>query len=118
MKPSHELNVERVVDPKGRHVVIRLSGVLGETQASYGFLDEMRKDMGTLPPTIVISLHGVERMTSPGVGVIAATFTSAQNAGKRLVLVAVPKVHLRVLEVAGLTAVIPVKATEAEALAG
>ena len=117
VKPTHELHVDRVVDPKGAHVVYRLSGVLGETQATYAFLEEVRRDIGTLPPKIVLNLQRVERLTSPGVGVIAACFTSAQNAGKRMVLAAVPKPHLRVLEVAGLTAVIPTAATEADALA-
>jgi anti-anti-sigma factor len=117
VKPSHELHVERVVDPKGAHVVYRLSGALGETQASYGFLEEIRRDVATLPPKIVLNLQRVERMTSPGVGVIAACYTSAHNAGKELLLAAVSKVHLRVLEVAGLTAVIPVRGSEAEAVA-
>ena len=46
----------RVVDPKGAHVVFRLSGVLGETQASYALLEEIRRDIGTLPPKIVFNL--------------------------------------------------------------
>jgi anti-anti-sigma factor len=63
-----------------------------------------------------LNLQRVERMTSPGVGVIAACFTSAQNAGKRLALSAVPKVHQRVLEVAGLASVIPIRPSDAEAI--
>lgn len=118
MKPSHELTVERVHDEGAGAIVFRMSGVLGETQACYTFLDEVRKDVASFPPRIVVNLSGVQRMTSPGVGVLAACWSSAQNAGKKMCLAAVPKVALHVLMIAGLAGVIPVFPTEAEALRG
>jgi anti-anti-sigma factor len=113
---KHELTVERTTDSGADAIVYRLSGVLGETQAVYELLEEVRRDIGKMPGRIIFSLKGVERVTSPGIGVLAACYTTAKNAGRTFVLAAVPKQTKSVLDVTGMSAVLTLFATEKDAL--
>jgi anti-anti-sigma factor len=113
---SHELTVERSTDTGAGAMVFRLSGVLGETDVCFQLLDEIRRDIGTMPGRIVMNVKNVERVTSPGIGVIAACYTTAKNSGRAFVLASPPKQMRQVLEVCGLHGVIPQFASEKDAL--
>jgi len=111
------LHVEHIMSPDGKSLIYRLRGVLGESTYSYDFSDDMRKSIKDGPEKVILNLEKLEYITSAGVGVIAAGYTSAQRADKRLLLCAVtPKVR-RVLEICGILDVVPACDTEAEALA-
>jgi anti-anti-sigma factor len=98
-------------------VVYRFEGSLGEG-ADCGFLlHEMREQLRSGPPRVVVSLAGCEYLTSVGVGFLASCYATARNAGRTLVLADVPRQARRVLDLTGLGDVIPRYATVPDALA-
>ena len=110
------LHVEHITSQDGKSLIYRLRGVLGESIYSYEFSDDMRKSVKDGPEKVILNLEKLEYITSAGVGVIAAGYTSAQRAQKRLMLCSVtPKVR-RVLEICGILDVVPAYDSEAEAL--
>ena len=98
-------------------LVCRLKGVLTSGAETYEFLDEVRRRLREETARAVLNLDGVERITSAGVGIIAACYTSAANAGGKLVLAAVPKPVETVLNIVALLRVVESHATEDEAIA-
>jgi anti-anti-sigma factor len=98
-------------------LVYRLKGLLTNAPETYAFLEELRERLREESPRAVLNLAGVERITSGGVGIIAACFTSAVNAGGRLVLAAVPKSVETVLNIVCLLNVVEGHATEDAAIA-
>jgi len=110
------LQVEHITSQDGKSLVYRLRGVLGESSYSFDFSDELRERLKDGPEKIVLDLEHLEYITSAGVGVIAAGFTSATRSGKRLVLCAIPKKVERVLDICGILDVVPCYASEAAAL--
>ena len=101
--------------------VYRLSGVLGETQHCYAFLDHFREEVkGEVlkgRDRLVFDMSGLEFLSSTGIGILAACITNSRQAGKRLVLCCVPKQAAKVLDVTGVSAMAERFETEAEALA-
>lgn len=98
-------------------LVWRLSGTLSNTRESYALLDDLRARLKGKARPVVLDLAKVEFITSAGVGIIAAAYTSAVHAGVRLALAAVPRQAEMVLRVVNLLAVVPSFATEEEAVA-
>ena len=82
----------------------------------YAFLDDLRAQLRERPGAVIINLSRVEHVTSAGVGVLAAAYTSAVNAGARLILAAIPKQAEAVLGILRLLSVIEHDATEDGAL--
>jgi len=97
-------------------LVYRLSGLLTSSHETYEFLEDLRRRLREEAPRAVLNLEGLERITSGGVGIIAACYTSAVNAGGRLVLAAVPKPVETILNIVHLLNVIESFPTEREAL--
>lgn len=95
------LQVEHITRQDGNTFVYRLRGVLGESTYSFEFLEELRRQVKQGPDRIVLNLEHLEYITSSGVGVIAAAYTSARRAGKVFCLAAVPPKVRRVLEICG-----------------
>ncbi len=112
------LHVEHMFSPDGKSLIYRLRGVLGESTYSYDFSDDMRKSIKDGPDLVILNLEKLEYITSAGVGVIAAGYTSAQRADKRLLLCCVPPKVRRVLEICGILDVVRACDTEADALEG
>ncbi|MFV1958912.1 MAG: STAS domain-containing protein [Planctomycetota bacterium] len=110
------LQVEHITSQDGKSLVYRLRGVLGESSYSFDFADELRERLEDGPERIILDLENLEYITSSGVGVIAAGYTSATRAGKRFVLCAVPKSVRRVLDICGILDVVPCFESEAAAL--
>jgi anti-anti-sigma factor len=113
---AHALDAHRSDLPEHEAVVYRMGGVLGETESCYHFIDEVRRALDEAPRRLVLNLREIEMLTSSGVGIIATCFTSARNAGKTFGLCCVPKHALKVLEVCGLKALLPIHETEEAAL--
>ena len=84
------LQVEHITRQDGKTFVYRLRGVLGESTYSFDFLEELRRQVKDGPERIVLNLADLEYITSSGVGIVAAAYTSAQRAGKSFCLVDVP----------------------------
>jgi len=98
-------------------LVYRLHGLLTNAHETYEFLEELRRRLREESPRAVLNLAGVERITSGGVGIIAASYTSAINAEGKLALAAVPRPVETILNIVCLLKVVPNCATEAEAIA-
>ncbi len=112
---SH-LDVEHISSQDGKSLVYRLSGILGESTYSYEFGEELRQRVKDGPERVVLNLEHLEYITSAGVGVIAAAFTSARNANRTLVLASVPPKVRRVLDICGILDVVQAYDTEAAAV--
>jgi anti-anti-sigma factor len=93
-----------------------LSGLLTNTKESYAFLEELRARLRTDPRAVILNLEKLEHITSAGVGIVAAAYTSAANAGVKLVIAAPPRQVEIVLNLVKLLSVIPNFASEEEAL--
>ena len=94
----------------------RLSGVLTSSKESYDFLETLRARLRSEPRPVILNLDKVEHITSAGVGIVAAAYTSATNAGVRLVLASLPVQVKTILNLVNLLAVIEHFGTEKEAL--
>ena len=110
------LHVEHIWSQDRRSLVYRLRGILGESSYSFEFGEEIRRQLKEGPERVVLNLEHVEYITSTGVGVVAAAFTSAKRANKSFVLCAVPRAVRRVLDICGILDVVRAYDTEAEAL--
>ena len=111
---SH-LSVEHITTQDGKCLIYRLSGVLGESSYSFEFGEELRQRLKDGPDRVILNLENLEYITSSGVGIIAASDTSAKNAEKVFVLSNVPKKVRRVLDICGILDVIAVHETEEQA---
>ena len=67
-------------------VVYRLSGLLTDTSDAFQLLDRIREDMEKPAKRFIVDLTGVPHVTSAGVGILAAAYTSAQRNEKQLVV--------------------------------
>jgi anti-anti-sigma factor len=117
MRGYSHFKVERDDQAAPGILVYRLKGLLTNAPETYEFLEELRQRLREESPRAVLDLHGLERITSGGVGIIAACFTSAVNAEGKLALAAVPKPIEAILNIVCLLQVVPSFATEAQAIA-
>jgi anti-anti-sigma factor len=117
MRNYGKFTIERDNQAAPGVLVYRLKGLLTNAPESYEFLEEVRRRLREESPRAVLNLQGVERITSGGVGIIAACFTSAINAEGKLVLAAVPKPVELILNIVCLLQVVESFATEGEAIA-
>ena len=116
MRRRSNLEVERLDHEDARLVVFRLAGKLTGTKDCYAFLEGVRDDIHEGRSHVVLNLEKVERVTSPGIGILAACYTSATKAGGRLSVVAVPKTVRMLLEVVCLWDLLDHCSTEVEAI--
>ncbi len=113
-RPSLEVKQER---PDGLDAVIfRLVGKVTGTPECYEFLEEVRDAIHAGRRVILLDLERVDKMSSPGIGILAACYTSATHAGSRLGLVAVPEPVAALLRIVCLWDLLPRYATREEAL--
>jgi anti-anti-sigma factor len=114
-RPSLEVQRESHGDPAV--VVFRLSGKMTGTHESYEFLEDVRTEIRSGVRAVLLNLEKVERMSSPGIGILAACYTSVTRAGSRMGIVAVPEHVAALLRIVCLWDMLPRYATEGEALA-
>ncbi len=94
----------------------RLSGVLTGSKESYEFLEALRARLRSEPRPVILDLERVEHITSAGVGIVAAAYTSAKNTGVALVLTGLPAQVETVLKLVNFLTVIRHFGSEKEAL--
>lgn len=112
----NKLEVERIEHRDPDAVIYRLSGVLTSSHECYEFLEDVQNSVRHAKKNVILVLKDVERITSAGVGILAACFTSTSNAEGKLVLADIPKPVELVLNVVRLLTVVEHHATEEEAL--
>ena len=96
------LEIERVVAKTPATTIYRLSGAFTDCAASYRLLEHVREEAGSGTKTILLNLAGSNHITSGGIGVIAACYTSLKSRDGRLVLVGVHPRYQALLNVVGL----------------
>ncbi len=89
MSKWDKLKVERADRADAGVLVFRLSGVLDSGPETYAFLEQVQFESHNAPARIVIDLRGVNLITSAGVGIIAACYTSVSNAGGKMCIASV-----------------------------
>jgi len=115
VKPSLEFRREPSGDPAT--AVFRLSGKMTGTRECYEFLDAAREFIHDQGRLVILDLSGLERMSSPGVGILAAIYTTATCAHAGLALIAVPEPLRKLLKILLLWDLLPHYASLEEALA-
>ena len=112
-----EFRVERH-DRSGPDVTTwRLAGTLTNTKESYEFLDALRDAVRDRPCAQLLNLEKVEHVTSAGVGIIAAAYTSATNAKAPFGLACLSPQVRTVLSLVNLLSLLTHEATEDLAIA-
>jgi anti-anti-sigma factor len=105
------LELERQPTVDGRPEIIRLIGKLSlETTST--FLQTMRAEPAA---RIVLDMSGVTFLDSSGVGALVSIFVSRKNNSKTLVLAALTKQGIAVMQVSGLMKLIPIYDTVEQA---
>lgn len=116
MKERPSLVVEREHHESPEVVIYRLAGKLTGTPACYEFLEDVRDDVRAGCRAVVLHLGRIERVSSPGIGILAACYTSIMGAQGRMSLVAVPEQTRMLLQLVCLWNLLPNHATEQEAI--
>ena len=96
------LEWERVVPENPSTVLLRLSGALTSTPESYAFLEEVRSDAGKDITHVVVNLEKVERITSAGVGILCAAYSSMKGHDGELILVGLSERNQVLIKAVGL----------------
>jgi len=86
-----KLAIERSEHEDPKAVVYHLAGPLTDTHECYELLDDVRREIAAGFRVMILDLQGVRRVTSSGIGLLAACYTSAANAGGRLLITGVPE---------------------------
>jgi len=97
--------------------VYAISGVFTDAPATFKLLDKVREGLNKGPDLHILDFSDVPHMTSGGVGIVAAAYTTAQREKKRLVLVASSSRVESILAVVGLWSMIEHYETIGEAFA-
>ncbi len=102
----------------GRTVAVyRFSGNLTSGTESYAFLDTIYAETRKKNPIkVVINLEEVEHVTSAGVGILAACYTSIKNAGGTLCLTGMNNRVRVILNVVRFLDIVPSAPNEDEAI--
>lgn len=107
------LELEHLPTADGRAQIIRLTGKLSlETTST--FIQTMRAEQA---PNIILDMGGVTFLDSSGVGALVSIFVSRKNNNKTLVLAALTKQGIAVMQVSGLMKLIPIYDTVEQASA-
>ncbi|MCK4303955.1 MAG: STAS domain-containing protein [Candidatus Eisenbacteria sp.] len=116
MHQRKSLVVERIAQEDSKAVIFRLAGKLTSTKECYDFLESVRDDVHGGCTRIVFNLEKIDQVSSPGIGIIAACYTSTTNAGGSITIVAAPQRVGTLLEVVRLWDLFAHYDTEDEAL--
>jgi len=108
MPHAHSLKWTREQDPATQAVIFHLRGAMTDSPESYALVEAVRAELAAGARAIVLDCTAVELATSVGVGAIAASFSSAQNAGGALCLTALPERLLTLMKIVRLHLVIPI----------
>src|SRR5580700_10028056 len=112
MQPAR-LDLEKISASNGSNLVTRLSGKLG-LETVHNFIQTLRPEPAT---HLILDMSGVSFLDSAGVGALVQLFVHRRNLGKTFALTGLTKQGNAVIQVAGLTKLLPIHASVEEALA-
>jgi anti-sigma B factor antagonist len=102
MQPAR-LDLEKDSASNGSNLVTRLSGKLS-LETVHNFIQTMRPEPAEY---LVLDMSGVSFLDSAGVGALVSLFVHRRNAGKSFALAGLTQQGNAVLQVAGLTKLLP-----------
>lgn len=102
MQPA-QLNLEKVSASHGGNLVTRLSGKLS-LETVHNFMQTLRPEPADY---LVLDMSGVSFLDSAGVGALVSLFVHRRNLGKSFAIAGLTKQGTAVLQVAGLTKLLP-----------
>jgi anti-sigma B factor antagonist len=111
MQPA-KLDLEKVPAENGAYLVTRLNGKLS-LETVHNFIQSLRPEPA---PYLVLDMSGVSFLDSAGVGALMSLFVSRRNNGKSFAVAGLDTQGKAVLQVAGLTKLLPNFPTVEEAL--
>jgi anti-sigma B factor antagonist len=112
MQPVH-LDLEKQSNADGSRMVIRLNGKLS-LETVHNFIQTLRPEPAT---HLILDLSGVSFLDSAGVGALVQLFVHRRNLGQTFTLTGLSKQSGAVIQVAGLTKLLPIHASVEEAIA-
>ena len=111
--PTPQLDLERLPGKDGRQGVTRLKGKLS-LETVHNFIQTMRAETAG---HLILDMSGVSFMDSAGVGALVQIFVHRRNQGQTFAMAGLTKQGGAVMQVAGLTKLLPVYDSVEEALA-
>lgn len=108
-----QLDLERLPGTDGSRVVTRLKGKLS-LETVHNFIQTLRAEPAA---HLIVDMSGVTFLDSAGVGALVQIFVHQRNEGKTFALAGLTKQGSAVMQVAGLTKLLPIYASVEEALA-
>jgi len=102
MQPAH-LDLEKASASDGNNVVTRLNGKLS-LETVHNFIQTLRPEPAA---HLVLDMSGVSFLDSAGVGALVSLFVHRRNLGKSFAVAGLTQQGTAVLQVAGLTRVLP-----------
>jgi anti-sigma B factor antagonist len=112
MQPVH-LDLAKQPESNGNRTVIRLGGKLS-LETVHNFIQTLRQEPA---PQLILDMSGVSFLDSAGVGALVQIFVHRRGLGQSFVLTGLTKQGIAVIQVAGLTKLLPIHGTVADALA-
>lgn len=108
-----QLELERLPGFDANHVVTRLNGKLS-LETAHNFIQTLRPESAA---HLILDMSGVSFLDSAGVGALVQLFVHRRIAGKSFALAALTQQGNAVIQVAGLTKLLPIHASVEESLA-
>lgn len=108
-----QLDLEKLPQPNADHTVIRLKGKLS-LETVHDFIQKVRPDPAG---HLILDLNGVSFLDSAGAGALVQLFVHRRSLGQSFALAGLTKQSHAVLQVAGLTKLVPIYSSNEEALA-
>jgi len=102
MQPA-QLNLEKASTSNSGNLVTRLSGKLS-LETVHNFIQTMRPEPAA---HLVLDMSGVSFLDSAGVGALVSLFVHRRNLGKSFAIAGLTQQGMAVLQVAGLTKLLP-----------
>ena len=112
MQPAH-LDLEKQSNADGSRMVIRLNGKLS-LETVHNFIQTLRPEPAA---HLILDMSGVSFLDSAGVGALVQLFVHRRNLGQTFTLTGLSKQSGAVIQVAGLTKLLPIHASVEEAIA-
>jgi anti-sigma B factor antagonist len=111
MQPA-QLDLQRLPGSDANRLVARLNGKLG-LETVHNFIQTLRPEPAA---HLILDMSGVSFLDSAGVGALVQLFVHRRNAGKTFALAGLTKQGNAVIQVAGLTKLLPIHASVEAAL--
>jgi anti-sigma B factor antagonist len=107
------LDLEKLPESDTNHLVARLSGKLS-LETVHNFIQTLRPEPAA---HMILDMSGVSFLDSAGVGALVQLFVHRKNKGQTFALSGLTKQGNAVIQVAGLTKLLPIHASVEEAFA-